>query len=47
MSEYLLALSGDFDSELKRYQPLNSLGIDSVHVSIVECGTVHCTAILC
>ncbi|MBC3365031.1 hypothetical protein [Pseudomonas sp. SWRI154] len=47
MSEQILAMSGDFDSDFKSYQQVSDLGFESAVVSIVECGTVNCTAILC
>ncbi|WLH12004.1 hypothetical protein PSH58_24760 [Pseudomonas hefeiensis] len=47
MSEQLLAMSGDFDSDFKSYQQVNPHGIESAVLTIVECGTVNCTALLC
>ncbi|MEH6353521.1 MULTISPECIES: hypothetical protein [Pseudomonas] len=46
MSEHILAMSGDFDGDFKSYQ-LVSRGIESAALTIVECGTAECTAILC
>ncbi|MCP2074565.1 UNVERIFIED_ORG: hypothetical protein J2Y77_004001 [Pseudomonas lini] len=47
MSEQILAMSGDFDGDFKSYQQVNSLGIESAALTIVECGTTECTALLC
>ncbi|BBP67124.1 MULTISPECIES: hypothetical protein [Pseudomonas] len=47
MGEHILAMSGDFDGDFNAYQQVNHLGIESAARTIVECGTVHCTAILC
>ncbi|MDO7900216.1 hypothetical protein [Pseudomonas citrulli] len=47
MSEHLLAMSGNFDSDFNAYQQVNPLGMESAARTIVECGTVHCTALLC
>lgn len=47
MSEHILAMSGDFDSDFKFYQQVADLGIESATLTIVECGTINCTALLC
>lgn len=47
MSEQLLAMSGNFDSDFNSYQQLNSFGSESATLTIVECGTINCTATLC
>lgn len=47
MSEQILAMSGDFDSDFKLYQQVVDLGIESAALTIVECGTINCTATLC
>ncbi|CAH0190276.1 MULTISPECIES: hypothetical protein [Pseudomonas] len=47
MSEILMAMSGDFDSEFEAYQQVSRNGIESAALTIVECGTENCTAILC
>lgn len=47
MSEQLLAMSGDFDSDFKSYQQVTELGFESAALTIVECGTINCTALLC
>lgn len=47
MSERLLAMSGNFDSDFNSYQQLNSPGSESAMLTIVECGTINCTATLC
>ncbi|MFQ6559242.1 hypothetical protein Q7F05_25190 [Pseudomonas sp. Lb2C1-1] len=45
MSERILAMPGDFDSDLKSYQQVNNLGIESAALTIIKCGTIECTAI--
>ena len=47
MSEHILAMSGDFDSDFKFYQQVTDLGFESAALTIVECGTINCTATLC
>ncbi|WP_434558709.1 hypothetical protein J3P95_21615 [Pseudomonas sp. Z5-35] len=47
MSEQILAMSGDFDSDFECYQQITDLGIESAALTIVECGTINCTALLC
>lgn len=47
MSEQILAMSGDFDGDFMSYRQVNSLGIESATRTIVECGTIGCTALLC
>lgn len=47
MSEQLLAMSGDFDNDFKSYQQVTDLGFESAALTIVECGTINCTALLC
>lgn len=47
MSEKILAMSGDFDADFKSYIQVTDLGTESAAVTIVECGTVNCTALLC
>lgn len=47
MREQILAMSGDFDNDFESYQQVNNLNMESAAVTIVECGTIHCTAILC
>jgi hypothetical protein len=47
MSEQILTMSGDFDGDFKSYQQVNSLGTESAARTIVECGTIGCTALLC
>lgn len=47
MSEQILAMSGDFDSDFKFYQQITDLGSESAALTIVECGTINCTALLC
>ncbi|WP_181290003.1 hypothetical protein [Pseudomonas brassicacearum] len=47
MSERILAMPGDFDSDLKPYQQVNSLGIESATLTIIKCGTIECTAVFC
>jgi len=47
MSEQLLAMSGNFECDFKSYQHENNPGIEATALTIVECGTVHCTALLC
>ncbi|WP_214512580.1 hypothetical protein [Pseudomonas brassicacearum] len=47
MSEQILTMSGDFDSDFKLYQQVTDLGFESAALTIVECGTINCTATLC
>jgi len=47
MREQILAMSGNFDNDFESYLQVNNLNMESAAVTIVECGTVHCTAILC
>lgn len=47
MSDKLLAMSGDFDTDFKFYQQVTDLGLESAALTIVDCGTINCTAILC
>ncbi|MBI6618584.1 MULTISPECIES: hypothetical protein [Pseudomonas] len=47
MNEQILAMSGDFESDLKSFQDLGNSSTASAALTIVECGTIQCTAILC
>ncbi|MGD8218135.1 hypothetical protein ACNT2N_00515 [Pseudomonas thivervalensis] len=47
MSEQILAMSGDFDTDFNAYQQVIDRGIESAALTIVECGTINCTATLC
>ncbi|CAH0323583.1 hypothetical protein [Pseudomonas brassicacearum] len=47
MSEQLLAMSGDFDGDFQSYQQVHNLAIESAVLTIVECNTAGCTALLC
>ncbi|SDB58684.1 hypothetical protein [Pseudomonas sp. NFACC13-1] len=47
MSEQILVMSGDFDSDFKFYQQVTDLASESAARTIVECGTLNCTALLC
>lgn len=47
MSEQILAMSGDFDRDFKFYQQVTYLGSKPAALTIVECGTLNCTALLC
>jgi hypothetical protein len=47
MSELIMAMSGDFDSEFQDYQDIKPNNMESAALTIVECGTENCTVILC
>jgi hypothetical protein len=47
MSEQILKMSGDFHGEFESYQNAGHSRVESVATTIVECGTVNCTVILC
>ena len=47
MKEDLLAMSCDFENEFSAYALVSEVSAESVDVTIVECGTENCTALLC
>ncbi|MEB0206481.1 hypothetical protein [Pseudomonas sp. CCC3.1] len=47
MTEALLIMSGDFEEDFSNYNQTTEANTEAAMLTIVECGSENCTALLC